>query len=40
LRVRISSRHPGVSPSALLPRRARSTLPNLARIAIGRDDDR
>ena len=34
LRVRISARHPGLSPSALLPRRARSTLPRLARIAI------
>ena len=39
LRVRISERHPGVSPSALLPRRARSTLPRLARIAIGRTAD-
>jgi diacylglycerol kinase family enzyme len=40
LRVRISARHPGVSPSALLPRRARSTLPKLARMAIGREADR
>jgi diacylglycerol kinase family enzyme len=36
LRVRISARHPGLSPSALLPRRARSTPSRLARIAIGR----
>jgi hypothetical protein len=40
LRVRISARHPGLSPSALLPRRARSTVPKLARIAIGREADR
>ena len=36
LRVRISSRHPGVSPSALLPRTPPATVSQLARIAVGR----
>jgi diacylglycerol kinase family enzyme len=36
VRVRISARHPGVSPSALLRRSARSIVPRLARIALGR----
>jgi diacylglycerol kinase family enzyme len=36
LLVRISPHHPGISPSALLPRRARDVVPRLARIALGR----
>jgi hypothetical protein len=36
LRVRISSRHPGASPSALLPRTPSATITQLARIAAGR----
>lgn len=36
LRVRIAARHPGVSPSGLLPPTLRSALPRLARMATGR----
>jgi len=35
LRARISSRHPGASPSALLPHRLRVVVPRLAQIAAG-----
>lgn len=36
LRVRISARHPGVSPSALLPRAPLATVSRLFQIAVGR----
>jgi hypothetical protein len=40
LRVRISRRHPGLSPSALLPRGFLSVVPRLAHIALGRGRSR
>lgn len=36
LRVRISARHPGVSPSALIPEQATEAVAMLVRIALGR----
>ena len=37
LRVRIASRHPGASPSAIMPEGLGESVRALARIAIGRD---
>ena len=37
LRVRIAGRHPGASPSAMLPEGLGQSVRALARIAIGRD---
>lgn len=40
LRVRVARKHPGASPSAILPEGMRAGAVELARIAIGRDQKR
>ena len=39
LRVRVARRHPGASPSACLPEGIRAGVLELARIALGTDQD-